>query len=93
MRWRRRHWFVRWLKRLCWWNRKSLIIKEEGVIMAKFVILDDGGAVSEDSYASIDDAVKAAKEKVTEDPDTAVEVAQVIKTVTSSLEVTVEDVK
>ena len=59
--------------------------------MAKFAILDDD-TMDDKRYDSLDEALEAAKEKVSDTPDSEVEVVQILKRVGSELKVTVFDV-
>ena len=60
--------------------------------MAKFMAVDMGRRwLSEQGYEMLEEAVKAAKDKVEGNPDTSVEVFERVKTVTSTLKVEVVD--
>jgi len=58
--------------------------------MPQFAVLTEDG-VDDKRYDSIDEATDAAKAAV-EDPDTEVEIVQILRKVSSTLEITVEDV-
>jgi hypothetical protein len=60
--------------------------------MAKFAILDDD-TMDDKRYDSMDEALEAAKGKVSDTPDSEVEVVQIIKRVSSELKVIVFDVE
>lgn len=59
----------------------------------QFVIIDSNDEVKGDVHKTLDEAVAEATKLVTDDPDTMVSVAQIVKTVTSTVEIDVEDVK
>ena len=60
--------------------------------MAKFVITGVDGDLTGFMYDTLEDAVAAAKAIVKDEPDSDVEVMQVLKRVGSTLTVNVEDV-
>ena len=57
-----------------------------------FAVLTDDGA-GEERYDDLDGAVVAAKQLVTEEPDSEVEIVQVLKKVSSSLQIDIKDVE
>lgn len=60
--------------------------------MAQFAVLDNDGQASEERFDTMDKAIAKAKEMVTEEPDSEVDVIQFVKTVSSTLQVDVQDV-
>ena len=60
--------------------------------MPKFAVLSDDGA-GEERYNDIEEAVAVARQVVTDEPDSEVEIVQVVKMVSSSLEIDVKDVE
>lgn len=61
--------------------------------MAKFAVVEADGTLGEERYDTVEKAIDAATVDVTDSPDSEVEIVQVIKKVTSSLKIDVEDVK
>lgn len=59
--------------------------------MPKFAVVDLD--VGEDQYDTLEAAVEAAKNTVKDEPDSTIDVVQIVKNVTSRLEVVVEDVE
>jgi hypothetical protein len=59
--------------------------------MPKFAIVDL--EVGEEQYTTLEAAVDAAKNTVKDEPDSTIDVVQIMKNVTSRLEVVVEDVE
>ena len=60
--------------------------------MAKFAVAEPDGTLGKDRYDTLEAAVAAATEEVTDTPDSDVEIVQVVKRVSSSLDIKVEDV-
>jgi len=59
--------------------------------MPKFAVVDLD--VGEERYDTLEAAVEAAKNTVKDEPDSTIDVVQIVKNVTSRLEVVVEDVE
>ena len=59
----------------------------------QFATIDTDGTISDERYLTLDKAVEAATKEVSDNPDTEVEVVQVIKKVSSELKVNVDDVQ
>lgn len=83
-------WLNKWLGER---PKNSLQIKEEGVNMPQFAIIESDGTVEEGRFDNLDKAVGEATKMVKEDPETVVEVAQILKQISATIEVNVEDVK
>jgi hypothetical protein len=61
--------------------------------MAKFAVVEVDGSLGDERYDTVEKAIDAAMVDVTDNPDTEVEVVQVVKTVVSSIKVDVKDVE
>jgi archaellum component FlaF (FlaF/FlaG flagellin family) len=57
----------------------------------KFAIIDSDGQIEETRHDTLEKAVEAATSDVSDNPDTEVEVVQIIKVVSSTLKVDVTD--
>jgi len=60
--------------------------------MPKFAIVDSDGTMDDDRYNTMQEAVDAACKEASENAEAEVEVIQILKTVSSTLKIDVEDV-
>lgn len=60
--------------------------------MAKFTIVDDG-ELSNVQYNTIEEATNEAETKVRDTPDSEIEVVQILKIVSSKLQIDIKDVE
>lgn len=59
--------------------------------MSKYAVVDRDGSVGDERYDTETEAIEKAKELVTEEPDSEVDVVMVTKTVSSTLKIDVLD--